>query len=119
MDEVTTKLCVTGVGRIGFARVFVEIDAEKGIKDRIEIMYRINDVVTGTKKSVDLEYSWTPSICSQCKVFVHTGSYCKTKNKNVINVDKIKENRNGFKEVQNRRYGREGFVMNRRTEAQN
>nr|GEY32968.1 hypothetical protein [Tanacetum cinerariifolium] len=43
----------------------------------------------------------------------------RTKNKNVIDVDKIKENTNGFKEVQNKRYGRERFVMNRRTEAQN
>ncbi|GJT58169.1 RNA-directed DNA polymerase, eukaryota, reverse transcriptase zinc-binding domain protein [Tanacetum coccineum] len=57
MDEVTTKMCVTGVGRIGFARVLVEIDAEKGIKDRIEIMYISKDVTTGTKKSVDVEYS--------------------------------------------------------------
>nr|GEU69123.1 RNA-directed DNA polymerase, eukaryota, reverse transcriptase zinc-binding domain protein [Tanacetum cinerariifolium] len=87
MDEVTIKICVTGVGRIGFARVLVEIDAEKGIKDKIKIMYR--------------------------------NSYCRTKSKNVIGVDKIKENGNGFKEVQNRRYGREGFVINRRTEAQN
>nr|GEU95971.1 hypothetical protein [Tanacetum cinerariifolium] len=80
MDKVTIKMCVTGVGRIGFTRVLVEINAEKGIKDKIKII---------------------------------------TKNKNVIDVDKIKENGNGFKEVQNRRYGREGFVINRRTEAQN
>ncbi|GJU46796.1 RNA-directed DNA polymerase, eukaryota, reverse transcriptase zinc-binding domain protein [Tanacetum coccineum] len=38
MDEITTKMCVTGVGRIGFARVLVGIDAEKGIKDKIEII---------------------------------------------------------------------------------
>ncbi|GJY43524.1 RNA-directed DNA polymerase, eukaryota, reverse transcriptase zinc-binding domain protein [Tanacetum coccineum] len=64
MDEVTTKMCVTGVRRIGFARVLVEIDAEKGIKDKIEIMYRSKNVATGTKKIVDVEYSWIPSICS-------------------------------------------------------
>ncbi|GJW71814.1 zinc knuckle CX2CX4HX4C containing protein [Tanacetum coccineum] len=60
MDAVTTKMCVTRVGRIGFARVLVEIDAEKGIKDKIEIMYKSKNVATGTKKIVDVEYSWIP-----------------------------------------------------------
>ncbi|GJU45308.1 nucleotide-diphospho-sugar transferase [Tanacetum coccineum] len=60
MDAVTTKMCVTGVGRIGFARVLVEIDVEKGIKDKIEIMYKSKNVATGTKKIVDVEYSWIP-----------------------------------------------------------
>ncbi|GKC11853.1 RNA-directed DNA polymerase, eukaryota, reverse transcriptase zinc-binding domain protein [Tanacetum coccineum] len=40
MDEVTTRMCVTSVRRIGFARVLIEIDAEKEIKDRIEIIYK-------------------------------------------------------------------------------
>ncbi|GKA53168.1 zinc knuckle CX2CX4HX4C containing protein [Tanacetum coccineum] len=31
MDEVATKMCVIGIGRFGFARVLVEIDAEKGL----------------------------------------------------------------------------------------
>ncbi|GJZ13178.1 RNA-directed DNA polymerase, eukaryota, reverse transcriptase zinc-binding domain protein [Tanacetum coccineum] len=119
IDEVTTKMYVTGVGRIGFARVLVEIDVEKGIKDKIEIMYKSKNVDTGSKKIVDVEYSWIPSICSQCKVFGHTYSYCKTKNKNMIDVDKVKENGNEFKVVHNRRYGRGGLIMNRRTDIQN
>nr|GEU34116.1 RNA-directed DNA polymerase, eukaryota, reverse transcriptase zinc-binding domain protein [Tanacetum cinerariifolium] len=94
MDEVTTKMCVTRVGRISFARVLFEIDDEKGIKDKIEIMYRSKDVAIGTKKIVDVEYSWIPSIYSHCK-------------------------ENVFKEVQNRRFGRKGFVMNRITKVQN
>ncbi|GKE28340.1 ATPase, F1/V1/A1 complex, alpha/beta subunit, partial [Tanacetum coccineum] len=77
MDEVTTKMCVTGVGRIGFTRVLVEIDAEKRIKEEIEIMYKSKNVAKETKKIMDVEYSWTPCICSHCKVFGHTHSYCK------------------------------------------
>nr|GEX81926.1 RNA-directed DNA polymerase, eukaryota, reverse transcriptase zinc-binding domain protein [Tanacetum cinerariifolium] len=55
MDEVTTKMCVIGVGRIGFARVLVEIDVEKGIKAKIEIIYKSKNVVECTKKVVDVE----------------------------------------------------------------
>ncbi|GJT48498.1 RNA-directed DNA polymerase, eukaryota, reverse transcriptase zinc-binding domain protein [Tanacetum coccineum] len=87
MDKVTTKMCDTGVGRIGFAKVLVEIDVEMGIKDKTEIMYKSKNIAIGTKKIVDVEYSW--------------------------------ENGNYFKVVHNKRYGREGFMMNRRTDIQN
>ncbi|GKB72092.1 RNA-directed DNA polymerase, eukaryota, reverse transcriptase zinc-binding domain protein [Tanacetum coccineum] len=53
MDEITTKMCVTGVGRIGFARVLVETDAEKGIKEIIEILYKSKSISEGTKKFAD------------------------------------------------------------------
>nr|GEX81925.1 hypothetical protein [Tanacetum cinerariifolium] len=41
--------------RIGFARVLVEIDVEKGIKAKIEIIYKSKNVVECTKKVVDVE----------------------------------------------------------------
>ncbi|GKD94282.1 hypothetical protein Tco_1374119 [Tanacetum coccineum] len=52
MDEVTTKMCVTRIGRIGFDSVLVEIDAEKGIKDKIEIMNKSKNVVEEGSTSV-------------------------------------------------------------------
>ncbi|GJX39636.1 RNA-directed DNA polymerase, eukaryota, reverse transcriptase zinc-binding domain protein [Tanacetum coccineum] len=99
MDEITTKMCVTRVGRISFARVLVELDVENGIKDKIEIMYKSKNVAEGTKKIVDVEYSWIPCICSHCKVFGHTDSYCKIKSKNVIDDSSVKANKNEFKVV--------------------
>nr|GEZ13507.1 ATPase, F1/V1/A1 complex, alpha/beta subunit, zinc knuckle CX2CX4HX4C [Tanacetum cinerariifolium] len=54
MDEVTTKMCVTRVGRIGFAMVLVEIDAEKGIKDKIEIMHKSDLTKRKAKVSWDV-----------------------------------------------------------------
>ncbi|GKE54523.1 RNA-directed DNA polymerase, eukaryota, reverse transcriptase zinc-binding domain protein [Tanacetum coccineum] len=99
MDEITTKMCVTRVGRIGFAIVLVELDVEYGIKDKIEIMYKSKNVAEGTKKIVDVEYSWIPCICSHCKVFGHTDSYCKIKSKNVIDDSSVKANENEFKVV--------------------
>nr|GEV89462.1 hypothetical protein [Tanacetum cinerariifolium] len=98
--------------RIGFARVLVEIDAEKGIKDKIEIIYESKNVVEGTKKAVDVEI---PCICSKCKVFGHTDSYCKIERKNVDDTGNVKTNENEFKVMHNRKYGREGSNMYRRT----
>ncbi|GKB99091.1 zinc knuckle CX2CX4HX4C containing protein [Tanacetum coccineum] len=56
MDEVTTRIRLTSVGRIGFARVLIEIDAEKEIKDKIKVIYKGRNVAEGTKKFVDVEY---------------------------------------------------------------
>nr|GEV73045.1 ATPase, F1/V1/A1 complex, alpha/beta subunit, zinc knuckle CX2CX4HX4C [Tanacetum cinerariifolium] len=81
MDDITTRMCITGIGRIGFARVLVEIDAEKGIKDKIKIMHKSKSITEGTKKIVDVKYSWIPCICSHCKDFGHTDNGCKSKSK--------------------------------------
>nr|GEZ39897.1 ATPase, F1/V1/A1 complex, alpha/beta subunit, zinc knuckle CX2CX4HX4C [Tanacetum cinerariifolium] len=62
MDEVTTKTYVTGIRRIGFARVLVDINAKKGIKDKVKVMYKSKNISEGTKKIVNVEYSWIPSI---------------------------------------------------------
>ncbi|GJV32749.1 hypothetical protein Tco_1393149 [Tanacetum coccineum] len=50
MDEVTTRMCLTGVGRIGFSIVLVEIGADEEIKDKIKIIYKSKNVTKGTKK---------------------------------------------------------------------
>ncbi|GJZ10328.1 ATPase, F1/V1/A1 complex, alpha/beta subunit [Tanacetum coccineum] len=101
MDEVTTKMCVTGVGRLGFARVLVEIDVEKGIKDKVEIMYKSKNITDGTKKTMDVEYAWIPCICSQCKVFGHTDSFCKKKQGNGSDNGNVKASDNDFMVKQN------------------
>ncbi|GJS90869.1 ATPase, F1/V1/A1 complex, alpha/beta subunit [Tanacetum coccineum] len=68
MDEITTKMCMTWEGRIGFARVLVEISVEKEIKNKIEIIYQGKNVTESMKKVVDVEYAWQPSVCTRCKV---------------------------------------------------
>ncbi|GKA33100.1 RNA-directed DNA polymerase, eukaryota, reverse transcriptase zinc-binding domain protein, partial [Tanacetum coccineum] len=113
MDEITTKMCMTGVGRVGFARVLVEIDAEKGIKDRIEIIYKSKNVAEGTKKIVEVDYSWIPCVCSHCKVFGHTDSCCNKKRKVVNEENSVRNNGNEFKVMHNRKVRRDGFNMNK------
>lgn len=41
IDKVTARMCHEGTGRVGYARVLVEIDAEKEFKDKIEICYKM------------------------------------------------------------------------------
>ncbi|GKA05184.1 RNA-directed DNA polymerase, eukaryota, reverse transcriptase zinc-binding domain protein [Tanacetum coccineum] len=93
MDETTTEMCVTGVGRMGYARVLVEVDAEKCIKDKIEVMYRSKNVAEDNN--------------------------CKDKRKNVVDNSLEKNNVNEFTVIQNRKKGREGFKMNKSANIQN
>ncbi|GJR91349.1 RNA-directed DNA polymerase, eukaryota, reverse transcriptase zinc-binding domain protein [Tanacetum coccineum] len=60
MDQVTANMCHSRVGRIGFARVLVEIDAEKGYTDKIEIIYMDDGKNVKRRKFVDVEYAWKP-----------------------------------------------------------
>ncbi|GKA51310.1 hypothetical protein Tco_0744506 [Tanacetum coccineum] len=40
MDDMTTKMYMTWEGRLGYARVLVEISVDKVVKDNIEIVYK-------------------------------------------------------------------------------
>nr|GEY62002.1 hypothetical protein [Tanacetum cinerariifolium]GEY82923.1 hypothetical protein [Tanacetum cinerariifolium] len=55
MDDMTAKMCQFGKGRIGYARVLVEVDAGKKFKDFIKIEYRDanGNVIRTRPKSAD------------------------------------------------------------------
>ncbi|GJW15824.1 hypothetical protein Tco_0019957 [Tanacetum coccineum] len=58
MDEITAHMCQNGVGRTDYARVLVEIEANKELKDVIKVEYTDkNKNVKGTKevKVIDVE----------------------------------------------------------------
>ncbi|GJU12167.1 RNA-directed DNA polymerase, eukaryota, reverse transcriptase zinc-binding domain protein [Tanacetum coccineum] len=86
MDSMTANMCKQGFGRIDYARVLVEIDASKGFKDVIKLMYKDKQNNCKGVKKVKVEYSWKPLVCDFCKVFGHVGNGCTNKPK-VINVD--------------------------------
>ncbi|GJX36510.1 RNA-directed DNA polymerase, eukaryota, reverse transcriptase zinc-binding domain protein [Tanacetum coccineum] len=100
-----------GTGRLGYARVLVEINAEKSYIDNVEINY-VDDLKKVKKtKWVEVEYSWKPERCGQCCVFGHGVNACKSKirvNETVGPKDNVIKQRNeadkeGFVEVKNRR----------------
>ncbi|PWA98492.1 ATPase, F1/V1/A1 complex, alpha/beta subunit, Zinc knuckle CX2CX4HX4C [Artemisia annua] len=106
MDEVTTKVCMTGVGRLGFARVLVELNAEKQFKDVIEIAYRSKVECTNMIKYVQVEYDWKPFRCSHCCVFGHEVDKCRMVPKDNVVDNQSKEHadcNDGFKEVRYRK----------------
>ncbi|GJU91923.1 RNA-directed DNA polymerase, eukaryota, reverse transcriptase zinc-binding domain protein [Tanacetum coccineum] len=39
MDQITTNMCKLGNGRLGFARVLVDVEARKGLPEKIEIVF--------------------------------------------------------------------------------
>ncbi|GJW07256.1 RNA-directed DNA polymerase, eukaryota, reverse transcriptase zinc-binding domain protein [Tanacetum coccineum] len=108
MDKTTTKMCKGGVGNFGYARVLVEIQADKDFKDKIEICYKNNNKKTKCSKFVKVEYSWKPPKCCECKVFGHTENTCGLKSGNECNAKKGVWNKkndeegNGFRKI---RYG--------------
>ncbi|GKG42901.1 hypothetical protein Tco_0479585, partial [Tanacetum coccineum] len=85
MDKVTTQMCNEGTGRLGFARVLVEMNAKIDMKDKIELCYRNKNNETVRTKFVNVEYVWKLVRCSHCAVFGHNYSKCG------FNPDKVKE----------------------------
>ncbi|GJT18121.1 RNA-directed DNA polymerase, eukaryota, reverse transcriptase zinc-binding domain protein [Tanacetum coccineum] len=51
MDFITANMCHKGTGRTGYARILVEIEANKGLPDKIEVVYKdVMNKKTMTKK---------------------------------------------------------------------
>nr|GEX70046.1 RNA-directed DNA polymerase, eukaryota, reverse transcriptase zinc-binding domain protein [Tanacetum cinerariifolium]GEX75873.1 RNA-directed DNA polymerase, eukaryota, reverse transcriptase zinc-binding domain protein [Tanacetum cinerariifolium] len=86
MDKTTTMICKDGHGNYGYARVLVEIQADKEFKDVVKICYKSNDQRTQCSKFVNVKYSWKPLRCCKCKVLGHDdkkyGTQIRTDNAN-------------------------------------
>ncbi|GJU59119.1 hypothetical protein Tco_1236885 [Tanacetum coccineum] len=77
------------------------------------------NVAEGTKKIVEVDYSWIPCVCSHRKVFGHTDSCCNKKRKVVNEDNSVRNNGNEFKVMHNRKVRRDGFNMNKGNNVQN
>ncbi|GJZ17124.1 RNA-directed DNA polymerase, eukaryota, reverse transcriptase zinc-binding domain protein [Tanacetum coccineum] len=69
MDNMTTKRCKLGEGRMDFARVLMEFDVNKGLNEDIEIQYRDKNNNVKGSKHVKVKYAWKPESCSHCNVW--------------------------------------------------
>ena len=77
MDQMTTSMCNNGYGRLRYARVLVEMEACKGLPDKIEVVYKDDSNNIKKRKTVKVEYPWKPLVCSHCDVFGHSLQACK------------------------------------------
>ncbi|GJV48904.1 RNA-directed DNA polymerase, eukaryota, reverse transcriptase zinc-binding domain protein [Tanacetum coccineum] len=91
MDQVTANMCHSRIGRIGFARVLVEIDVAKGYTDKVEILYMDAEKNVKRRKFVDVEYAWKPLVCSHCVVFGHDFKACRKRTRSVEELEKEKQ----------------------------
>ncbi|GKE04383.1 RNA-directed DNA polymerase, eukaryota, reverse transcriptase zinc-binding domain protein, partial [Tanacetum coccineum] len=112
MDQTTANMCKTGYGRVGFARVLIDVEAVKGLPEKIEIVYKNRDGVITGKKSVDVNYDWSPPVCSFCKVFGHCEKNCVCRPKSVDEVMekereelRNKQNSTDFEQVRYKKKG--------------
>ncbi|PWA38865.1 hypothetical protein CTI12_AA572810 [Artemisia annua] len=74
---MTATMCKEGSGRLGYARLLVEIDAGKEYVEKVELSYVDKQLNVKRNKRVKVEYSWKPDKCNHCAVFGHYQSQCK------------------------------------------
>ncbi|GJR37132.1 RNA-directed DNA polymerase, eukaryota, reverse transcriptase zinc-binding domain protein [Tanacetum coccineum] len=132
MDEMTANMCQYGRGRIGFARVLVEVDAGKQFKEGIDVQYRDNNGNIVRTKKIRIEYAWKPPVCEFCKVFGHSHKICKKRPRSseeleqMVNGKEEQQTKDKFTEIQRKKnqqnnmnkqnqqnnYGRSNFGVN-------
>ncbi|PWA96920.1 ATPase, F1/V1/A1 complex, alpha/beta subunit, Zinc knuckle CX2CX4HX4C [Artemisia annua] len=110
MDSMTADMCRLGIGRIGFARVLVEVSAKKCIPELIEMVYRDRDKNEVCRKVVKVMTEWYPPRCAECNVFGHTENNCsKHVNIEVVDVEKMAKGDDKGKENVIENTDKEGF----------
>ncbi|GKB45015.1 hypothetical protein Tco_0889957 [Tanacetum coccineum] len=74
--ELDKILFFVPTGRAGYAKVLVEIDANKEMQDQIKVVYK--DAIKNTKRTkfMKAECVWRRVMCSTCKVFGHSEKGC-------------------------------------------
>ncbi|PWA61680.1 hypothetical protein CTI12_AA374850 [Artemisia annua] len=72
MDRITASMCERAYRRASFARVLIEVDADKELVDSVEVCY----ASLGKSMKLRVEYAWKPPQCLQCKVFGHDHKTC-------------------------------------------
>ncbi|GJR94839.1 hypothetical protein Tco_0267013 [Tanacetum coccineum] len=112
MYQTTTNMCKMGTGRVGFARVLIDVKAKRGLPDKIDIVYKKRDGAVTGQKSVKVEYDWSPPICSFCKVFGHCDKNCGCRPKTAEELVKMekaelrrKQENTEFEQVEYKRRG--------------
>ncbi|PWA57855.1 hypothetical protein CTI12_AA405930 [Artemisia annua] len=83
MDEMTARMCQNGIGRTDYARVMVEFEACKVMKNEIKIEYTDKERKVKGTKMVTVMYDWKPECCNHCKVFGHSFEKCDARPRTV------------------------------------
>ncbi|GKB39980.1 zinc knuckle CX2CX4HX4C containing protein [Tanacetum coccineum] len=112
MYTITAEICKKGVGRVKYARVLVEVPANKNVPEEIEVVYKDKDRVELCRKKITVKFDWIPLRCSKCCVFGHDLSSCGKANQGKTNAVNLEEANNQEKKKENDANGtsNDGFI---------
>ncbi|PWA99896.1 zinc knuckle CX2CX4HX4C [Artemisia annua] len=80
LTKVPVRRNEQAYGRASFARVLIEVDADKELVDNVEVCY----ASLGRSMQLKVEYAWKPPQCLLCKVLGHDQKTC---NKREVSVE--------------------------------
>ncbi|GJS24723.1 ankyrin repeat-containing protein [Tanacetum coccineum] len=112
MDSIIAEMRLKVNGRVGYARILVEVNAKNGFKDKIEIQYKDAQQNVVRTKYVKVEYSWKPQLYDHCFVFGHGCDKCMKRSQNDDEVYESinKGDDNGKRRVKQNTMDKEGFT---------
>ncbi|XP_063940247.1 uncharacterized protein LOC135149184 [Daucus carota subsp. sativus] len=100
-DGLTEKVCKEGTGRLSFAKLLIEVDANKQLPETLYVHIPSDDFMEPVEVSLRVEYPWRPSWCSHCSMFGHSVHDCLILAAIQVAADKegiVKKARNGESE---------------------
>ncbi|GJU68813.1 zinc knuckle CX2CX4HX4C containing protein [Tanacetum coccineum] len=76
LDAHTNFICLNSWGRSDYARVLVEVSADKPLVESVDIDIPREDGKGYITANVRIEFEWQPPRCGTCKIFDHLESVC-------------------------------------------
>ena len=76
MDAGTRAMCTNPWGRYSYARVLMELSAERAVLESIDVSIPLYTGMGHYMEVLEVEYDWWPSRCSKCTVFNHDDDSC-------------------------------------------
>ncbi|XP_071691656.1 uncharacterized protein [Rutidosis leptorrhynchoides] len=117
MDKVTSERCLSKSGRLGFARVLTEVNANDDLPSFVEFSYPVIGSFPAKVGKLEVTYQWKPPSCTHCKVFGHSFNTCKIRPKTEDEVsaqvlkDALKINNDGETVDLNNQCVEDGFKV--------
>lgn len=79
-DGLTERMCKEATGRLSFAKLLIEVDANKPLPDQVFVVIPKEEDRDEMEVRVRLEYPWRPSWCPTCSIFGHSVHICPISN---------------------------------------
>ncbi|GKC82657.1 reverse transcriptase domain, reverse transcriptase zinc-binding domain protein, partial [Tanacetum coccineum] len=102
MDSYSSNMCVSSWGRSTYARILIEISAEKELLESMVIAIPMSNGKGHSLATAEIEYEWKPPRCSTCVIFDHVTEKCP-KNP-IVEVEPKVNDEDGFVEVKRKKH---------------